>query len=441
MVGALPRRHASRGGRPAAAPPWPPRSAPGRARRWRQAGTPRRRPPAARSCATMRPRSQRVVCSNAGRLTGVVRGRAPSAAGPSPGLGTRDRAGLAETRPALAHQRLTGQASQAGATGAAERGAELHGRVRPGRRVVAGHQSVGFYLQLGGAQRPTGEPADDPPHVGVHGSHRLSEGQGCHGPGGVGADAGQRLQQLDVAGHAASVLADDDRGGSLEVHRTAVVAQPCPGPQHLRRRCLGQRPGRREALQEAGPGLIDARDLRLLGHDLSHQHGPRLAGRADTQRTGVRPDTSPGGPPGTRARRASRPDDVAVDVAGRTGRVRRSRGRTRFILPLDPLLRVQRSAHHRPPDCHAAQRCAGHPLAAGTGTGQSFHHRPSCAARLAIARATAPQPPGFIDRPRLRRPHPGRRSLVGATAVRRTQPHKWDTLPSVDVARGVLAQA
>ncbi len=117
MVGALPRRHASRGGRPAAAPPWPPRCAPSRAHRWRPAGTPRRLPPGSRSCATMRPRSQRVVCSKAGRLTGAVRGGAPSAAGTPPWLGTRDRAGLAETRPALAHQRLTGQASQAGATG------------------------------------------------------------------------------------------------------------------------------------------------------------------------------------------------------------------------------------------------------------------------------------------------------------------------------------
>ena len=201
------------------------------------------------SWATMRPRSQRVVCSKAGPL-----GTGRRSSVPAPGAGGRGEStagrGPARQRPAVRRRPdlaldATGTTSAGAPTAdravaagrtsrAAERGAELHRGVGPGGRVISRHELVGRHLQLPRRQDLAGEPADDPADIGVHGSHRLAEGQGRHRARRVRSHPRQLSQLLHAVGHSTVVLVDDDAGGPLQMDRTSVVAQPRPRSQHIR---------------------------------------------------------------------------------------------------------------------------------------------------------------------------------------------------------------
>ncbi len=94
-----------------------------------------------------------------------------------------------------------------------------------------------------------------------------------------GPTPGSRSRAGIVLGKTPWSSPDDDPGGSLEVDRPAVVAQPLPGPQDGRRACLGQRLERRELRREPDPGRAAARDLGLLEDRLGDEHEVRI-GRA-----------------------------------------------------------------------------------------------------------------------------------------------------------------
>ncbi len=220
----------------------------------------------------------------------------------------------------------TGHVGQAGRARHADHGAELHAGVHPGRRFGGGHlrvgagQRVGRGLQL--RRRRSGreaEAADQPAaHVGVHRAHRPPERQRRDGPGGVAADAGQRLQPI---GRRRPALRSQLRPRPMQRQGAAVVAEPRPGRQHLGRWRRGHGLGCREAVQEAGEAIRHARRLRLLEHHLADQDRPRIG----------RP--APWHVPG---RAGVPPQDAAADAA---------RG-----APVD--------RSERRPACHAAERTA-----------------------------------------------------------------------------------
>ena len=143
----------------------------------------------------------------------------------------------AAPRPALAHQRRTRTGGAVRSPRPAERGPQLHRGVRPGGRVAArtSASATACSSRRRAAGRPR-TPADDPAHVGVHRGHRLPEGEGRHRPRRVRPDAGQRLQGRDAVrapGPPCSLTMR--RAARCRLTRTAVVAQPRPGAQHVRR--------------------------------------------------------------------------------------------------------------------------------------------------------------------------------------------------------------
>ena len=54
-------------------------------------------------------------------------------------------------------------------------------------------------------------PGHHPAHVGVDHGNPLPVGEAGDGPRGVGADAGQAEQRLDIGGHHVTVFGRDDR--------------------------------------------------------------------------------------------------------------------------------------------------------------------------------------------------------------------------------------
>jgi len=108
--------------------------------------------------------------------------------------------------------------------------------------------------------------------VDVDGGDTCAEGEGGHRSGGVGADAGQRLEVVRpaVRGH--------HGGGAAQRERAAVVAQPAPERQHLRRLRRGQCRRIGKPLQEPLVVGDDTGGLGLLEHDLGDEDRVRIAG-------------------------------------------------------------------------------------------------------------------------------------------------------------------
>ena len=161
------------------------------------------------------------------------------------------------------------------------------------------------------------------------------------------------------------------------------------------------------------PGLIDARDLRLLGHDLSHQHGPRLAGGADTQRAGVGPIPVQEG----------RLEHVALrgrqKASPTTRRLRRGGAYRTLHLPFT---RPRRWSCTIWAACRTAHRRRAAPASSRPGDGT--HHRGSWAARLAIARASAAAgaPSAWRARPRSEAPSRPLTVVPSPPRARRSRP-------------------
>ena len=133
----------------------------------------------------------------------------------------------------------------------------------------------------------------------------LAEGERRHRPRGVGADAGQAQQRVDVVGHDPAEAPGDLTRALVQAQRAARVAELAPHPHRVTRRV----PRRASAgvghrSSHARVGRQHPGDRGLLQHDLADQHGPRrsrpgraTAGRAPRGRT--RP--APAGPGRRRA--------------------------------------------------------------------------------------------------------------------------------------------
>ena len=87
--------------------------------------------------------------------------------------------------------------------------------------------------------------------------------------------AWQRAQARSISRPA---IARDDRAGRMQPDRAAVVTEPDPRCQNVGLRGCSQRVRVRPALQPSREARNDARDLRLLEHDLRDEDRVRIHG-------------------------------------------------------------------------------------------------------------------------------------------------------------------
>src|SRR5439155_15402505 len=164
-----------------------------------------------------------------------------------------------------------------------DRGAEVHERVVPPRRVAPRHEG-GVELQrltLGGG--PSEErPTEHAPDVRVRERHRVVVREARHRTCGVRADAGQRVQ----LGRGPRKPGRAGTGGAVEITRAPVVAEAGPLAEHVAERRAAERAKGGEPAQESGVRPKHADDLGLLEHDLGHEDRVRIAGAAPRQVAG-----------------------------------------------------------------------------------------------------------------------------------------------------------
>ena len=135
------------------------------------------------------------------------------------------------------------------------------------------------------ARRPelAARPLDHAPNVRVHGENVALVREPGDGIRGVAADSGQLGQILGPA------LGGDETSSPMQVEPPPVVAETLPLANHLRRARRGERLDRRPALEEGEIARNDARDLRLLEHDLGDEDRVRVARFPPGQVAALRP--------------------------------------------------------------------------------------------------------------------------------------------------------
>ena len=127
------------------------------------------------------------------------------------------------------------------------------------------------------------KPRQHPENIAVeHGAGSVVSGR-ADGRGGIVADAPQRADLVVRPGkHASEPLRDLPRR-SVQVARTAVIAEPLPCLEHLVLRSGGQRPDVGKALREAQVIVHALRDAGLLEDNLGEPYAVRIAGASPRQ--------------------------------------------------------------------------------------------------------------------------------------------------------------
>ena len=195
-----------------------------------------------------------------------------AAAGWLLGLGRAARQLLGEAE--LAALAVLHQRTDHAARGArdADRGAEIHHRLRVVAGTLLRHEPGGADLDVGlgvGQRRLDGvEPRDYPLDVAVDRRGWLVEGDGPNGARRVPADAGKGEQAGLVLGKAPAVRAGDGLRTGMQVAGAGVVAEARPGREHVVERRFGQSFDRRPAFEEAVEILAHRGNGGLLQHDL-----------------------------------------------------------------------------------------------------------------------------------------------------------------------------
>lgn len=126
-------------------------------------------------------------------------------------------------------------------------------------------------------------PRQHPGDIPVHGGCRQVEDHRRDRPGRVVPDPREGAQHANIFGNASRVLPDDHARRGVQEPRATVVTQPVPRREHLIDGGPGECLEAREAFEERGKPLGDARCLGLLEHDL-----------ADERRVGLPRRGSPG---------------------------------------------------------------------------------------------------------------------------------------------------
>ena len=167
----------------------------------------------------------------------------------------------------------------------------------PGRPAGAWQNGIGDrperFLPRGGLRVEVG--LEDTPehagHVGVDERSACLVGERCDGARRVGADARECAQLVRRRGKApaATSARGDLAGEPVEVARAGVIPESLPRLAHPRRRRVGHCPQRRECSQELRVFRHDARDLRLLEHQLRDENAIRIARSSPRQVTRAPP--------------------------------------------------------------------------------------------------------------------------------------------------------
>ena len=163
----------------------------------------------------------------------------------------------------------------------ADEGPELHRRGVDDRgiRIVVGqdrrHRSEVALARRAGLRASADRPREDAARVGVDDGMPVAVGEHGDGTGGVVADPGQGQQIVDIARNDAVVTAVDLDRRAVEPQRASRVAEVRP----LRDRCGGRVGGQCGGRRPSGEPRLevgdDARDGRLLQHELAHERAPR----------------------------------------------------------------------------------------------------------------------------------------------------------------------
>ena len=167
--------------------------------------------------------------------------------------------------------------------------AEVHQRLVVVAGALLADAGQGLRLQIeGGLQGALhGEAAGQHAHlVAVQSGGADIVGDGCDGPGGVGADSGQALQPLDAVREVSAGCGDGLCCG-VQVPRAGVVAQALPELEHLVLIGGRQRKHVREALQKALVVAAHSLGAGLLEHDLREPDAVGVARAPPGQLAGV----------------------------------------------------------------------------------------------------------------------------------------------------------
>ena len=164
------------------------------------------------------------------------------------------RRGLVRLRLAVASIEGTDDAARVARR--ADRGAEIHHRLRIVAGALLRHQFGGAHVDLG-LQSGSGvvdriEPRDHALDIAVDGGSRMIEGDRADRRRGVGPDAGQRQERRLVLREGAGMAFDHGACAGVQVTGACVVAESCPGRKHVVERRTRPAPRRSASASQSG---------------------------------------------------------------------------------------------------------------------------------------------------------------------------------------------
>ena len=155
--------------------------------------------------------------------------------------------------------------------------AEFQSCAVPGTSAARARASSSASPARRGCSSPKPRAVRDPAHVRVERDVVEFERERAHGRRRVRPDARQRQQRVAVARQHAAVALDDGPRQRVQPHRARVVAEAAPQPHRVARFGCRERGEIRKRRDERFVERDHAVDLRLLQHELAHQHAVRVA--------------------------------------------------------------------------------------------------------------------------------------------------------------------
>ena len=130
--------------------------------------------------------------------------------------------------------RSNGAIAALGILRAADALAQFHQRLIEGARVTRRQPIIRDSPQLFPRRGLTDvliqiqQARENADHIAIKNRDRAPKGDAGDGAGGIGSDAGQLEQSLDLRRHFAAELARNDVGGAMQIAGAAVISQAFP---------------------------------------------------------------------------------------------------------------------------------------------------------------------------------------------------------------------
>src|SRR5256885_15496550 len=180
---------------------------------------------------------------------------------------------------------------------------QLHDRLieLPGAFAVFGDQTTGELPDLAGCgmrdagcgpatthpasriTHPEEHASNHPRHIRVDRRHGLFVGERCHRAGGVRSDSRELDELVGMVWQRATEVLTDHARKRVEIGGAGVIAQPVPLLSHSPGLRFRERLEVREPIDEPRIVLRHATHLRLLQHELGHEHAIGVARAAPGQ--------------------------------------------------------------------------------------------------------------------------------------------------------------